>query len=380
MGQIEISNVINISVSEAGPGAGQYNTSNLALFTDDEPGLSFGSDSYKLYVSPAGVAEDFGSNSDTYKMALAVFSQQPNILANGGYLVVIPFLDGYETVETLDDAINRTKDLVQYFGIMATGILTEAAMLDAAAVVQTLNKVAFFVSQDPLDVEVSGMLDLLRQGGLTKSRGLYYGEGIEADALAFMAAYAGRGLSVNFSGSNTTQNMHLKTLSTILPDDTLDQTLLTKAKAAGVDVYASIQGVPKTLCSGKNKFFDQVYNLGWFVGALQIASFNVLAQVGTKIAQTEQGVGSLKSAQRQVCEQGVTNQYIASGSWNSPETFGDQEEFLENIAQRGYYIYSLPVALQSQADREDRKAPLIQIAIKEAGAIDSASIIINVNA
>ncbi len=378
--EIDITNVINISVSEAGPGAGRYNTSNLAIFSDEEYEESFGSSGYKLYVSPKGVGEDFGTDSKTYKMALAVFSQTPNILANSGYLVVIPFLDGYETVESLDEAIARTQDLVQYFGIMATGILTEEAMLAAAAAVQALNKIVFFVSDDPLDVEVAGMLDKLRSGGFTKSRGLYYGLDESNAALYMMAAYAGRGLSTNFAGSNTTQNMHLKTLNTIQPDDTLNQTLLTKAKAAGVDVYASIQGVSKTLCSGKNNFFDRVYNLGWFVGDLQIAGFNVLATVGTKISQTENGVDSLKSAYRRICEQGITNQYLAPGAWNSPETFGDQEEFLENITQRGYYIYSLPVALQSQADREDRKAPLVQIAVKEAGAIDSSTVIININA
>jgi hypothetical protein len=194
------------------------------------------------------------------------------------------------------------------------------------------------------------------------------------------SAYAGRGLSTNFSGSNTTQTMQLKDLIGITPDSSMTQTLYNKCQDAGVDVYASIQGVAKVLTSGANGFFDDVYNLQWFVIALQVAGFNCLAQSSTKIPQTENGVSALKSSYRAVCEQSVTNQFVAPGAWNSPVTFGSQADFVANIAQRGYYIFSVPVAQQSATDRADRKAPLIQIAIKLAGAVHSSTVIVNVNA
>ncbi len=195
-----------------------------------------------------------------------------------------------------------------------------------------------------------------------------------------MAAYAGRALSTNFSGSNTTQTMQLKTLTTILADSGLTQTLYTAAQVAGVDVYASFEGVPKVACSGANRFFDQAYNLGWIVGALQVAGFNALATSSNKVPQTEGGVATLKTAYRRVLEQGLSNAYIAPGTWTSSDTVGNQEDFLRNILERGYYIYSSPVALQPVSDREDRKAPLIQIALKEAGAIQSSSVLVNINA
>jgi hypothetical protein len=88
----------------------------------------------------------------------------------------------------------------------------------------------------------------------------------------------------------------------------------------------------------------------------------------------------LKNAYRAICEQAVVNQYAAPGTWNSSTTFGTQDDFLANIEQRGYYIYSAPVARQSQAAREARQAPLVQIAIKEAGAIHSSDVIVFVNA
>lgn len=472
---LELSNIINISVSEAGPGVGEYNTSNVALFSHEPFAESFGDNGFAIYKSPSQVAVDFGTASETYAQALAIFSQNPNILANDGYLVVIPFVEAIQhlafsgtaasgsfvinfdgdataaiawddtateiqdkiiagipslvgavvtgsiaaglnialngvygnaplititsntlmtitptaitilvtttqTGETLAAAITRTTPLVQYFAIIGSLIFIEADVLAAAAVVQALNKILVIVSRTEADIDPGGMIDLLRTGTLTKTRGLYYGGADDESALGFLAAYAGRGFSTNFDGSNTTQNMHLKSLSGVQPDPTMTQTILEKAQDAGADIYASFQGVPKTFCSGANKFFDQVYNLGWFVGALQVAGFNLLAQVGTKIVQTENGMNQLKNAYRQVCDQGVTNQYFAPGSWTSPNTFGNLENFFANIIQKGYYIFSGAISQQSPAARAARQAPLVQIAAKEAGAIDSSTVIVNINA
>lgn len=473
--ELELSNVVNVSVSEAPAGAGEYNTSNVALFTEEpyDAGV-FGSLGYMIALSPDTIGDAFGTDSKTYALAVSIFSQKPNILANNGYLVVIPFVievqhvafsglaasgtyelnfaadvtaainwndtavqiqakvrtltgledavvtgtaatslnitfNGYygnaalitvtnDTLQTsglasvtltvtqttagedLATAIARTKDLVQYFGLLTDNILIQADMLAAAAVVETLNKIAFYVSRTQADIEPGGMLDLLTTGSFHKNRGLYYGGATNLVALQYMAAYVGRALSTNFNGNNTTQSMHLKDLIGIQPDPTMTQTILNLAQDAGADCYVSLQGIPKVFTSGANHFFDQVYNLGWFVGAIQIALFNILAQTSTKIVQTEDGVGLLKNGVRKVCQQGTINQYLAPGQWNLPNTFGNQSDFFANIAQVGYYIYSLPISLQSQASREARESPLIQIAAKEAGAINSANVLISINA
>lgn len=378
---LPISNVTNVSIALAGTGVGKYNTSNVALFTEEVPILSFGTDLFKIFLEPSEVAKYFGTTSKTYKMSLALFGQQPNILNNGGYLVVIPMLlDGGVLDETLGEAVNRTMGLVQYFGIMSTLLAPiEATLLADAAVVQTLNKMAFTVSKTVADVDAAGLLDKLRSGGLYRTRGLLHPVANDIDALIMMASYVGRALSVNFTGSKTTMSMHLKDLSSVQPAP-IDQTLLNKCKAAGVDVYCSIQGVAKVFCTQGNRFFDRVYNMSAYIGDLQIAIFNVLATVGTKVSQTEQGVDILKSSVRDVCEQYVNNEFFAAGKWTDPTTFGNQKDFFDNISQRGYYIYSGPVAQQAQADREARHAPLIQVAGKEAGAIHDSNLIINLNA
>lgn len=96
--QLSITNVVNVSVSLSPLGLGEFNNSNIALFTREVPNESYGDDGFKIYVDPIDVATDFGSSSETYLMALGIFSQQPNILANNGYLTVILYEDTDDVV------------------------------------------------------------------------------------------------------------------------------------------------------------------------------------------------------------------------------------------------------------------------------------------
>lgn len=475
MSNLPFSEVVTVSVAQAPVGAGAYNTSNVGLFTAEIPANSFGSLGYALYLSPTQVGIDFGTNSVTYQQAVAIFSQQPNILLNGGYLVVMPFLNAVQHVvfpavaasgtfvlnfgmeasaainwndsasviqgklvaaftdvpgilvsgsiasqtlvvsfkgyygaaalmtvtsdslqtggaspitptvstttvgETLAAAITRTQGLIQYFAIMGSRIFSQADTLAAAAIVQTINAIALFASRTEADIQSGGTFDLLRTGTLTQSRGLYYGGATDLSALLFMAAYAGRAFSVVFDASLTTITMNLKQLSGIQPDPSMTVTIANEAATAGADIYVSLNGTPGVICNGANDYFDNQYNIQWFVGAVQVSEFNTLQQTSTKLPQTEGGMSLLKNSARQVCEQAVANGFLAPGSWTSSQFFGNQADFIANIAQRGYYIFSAPVSQQSQADRVARKAPLQQIAIKYAGAIQSASLLVIVN-
>lgn len=472
LGEIVLATIPTNTLETSGSIAITVTPTNVSLGWS---GLNLG---YSIYSSPTQVGVDFGTASNTFFMANAIFSQQPNILAGGGQLIVIlrevtqqtialsadptggaftleyngntttslsytsttaqiqaalqslpglteiqvtgsiqnelltvifngvygealtlsaptntlvigtvPVTITFDTTvvgESYGAAITRTQGLVQYFGVMPTETLTVIGQTDAlaaAAIILPLNLIGFNVSYNLADIEPGGMISLLTSGTFTNSRGLYYGDSSSngLNALTMMASYAGLALSVNFNGSNTTITMHLKTLLGVQPDSSMTQTVLNLAKTAGADCYVSIQGDPCVFTSGANKFFDQVYNLEWFLGALQVSAFNYLAQSATKVPQTEQGMDGLKGAERTVCNQAVTNQYCAPGTWTSPTTFGNQVLFLQNIQQYGYYIYSQPISQQLATARAARQSPLVQIAIKEAGAIQSSDIIVYVN-
>ena len=448
---LEITNVVNVSVVEAPLGLSDYKVNNIALFTKDTPvSVDFGD--YGVFVSAAAVGDEFGVDSDTYKIAVAGFSQQPNILAGGGSLAIIPFkkevatfsiadgstgyavndvltivqsgaegatlkvdtIDGDGTItgatlltagagysaavglattggsgtgatitiatvqdESLAEAIARMQDAVYFCGILSTDYGSNSTWEDLADSVQAYgDKMLFLPSATYTDV--AGAFTAIKDANNSRTRCLFH----SASALAskqFAAAYAFRGMSTNFDGSNTTLTMNLKPLVTITADDYITQTRYTQLAAAGVDSYVNTAGLGMATSFGANRYFDEVFNLIWFVGQLKVNGFNALRQVGGKVPQTEAGMQVLISAYRRACEQGIRNAYIAAGSWTSPETFGDQEAFLENIKQRGYYIYSIPVNQQDPTDREAREAPLLQNAVKQAGAIHSSNVLVYIN-
>ena len=71
---------------------------------------------------------------------------------------------------------------------------------------------------------------------------------------------------------------------------------------------------------------------------------------------------------------------MAPGTWNDPTTFGNPEDHIRNIAELGYFIYSVPISQQSQIDREARIAPSTYIACKDSGAIHSSDVTVYVEA
>jgi hypothetical protein len=370
---IDITNVISVSVQIPPAGLAPYSENNLVCFTKDTPVTPL-SGSYAVYASPSDVADQWGTGSAVYQAAVSVFSQSPNILTGGGLFIVIPMLN----LETLDDAIVRAKALVYFGGFSYTYSLASGEASDAAAVAESERKLFFLTSTDSADLlGPSGLFYEIQQAKLIHTRCLFHSASGQVAKMRW--AYAGRGMSVNFAASNTTLTMQLKQLTGVTADDGLTQTILTNAKAVGADVYANIAGRASVLSYGANSFFDDVYNLDWFVGALQVAGFNYLATTSTKIPQTELGMDGLKGALRQVCAQGVANQFIAPGTWTSPDTFGNPEDFKRNISDFGYYIYSSPVATQSPADRAARKSPPIQLGIKYAGAIHTSDVIVYIN-
>ena len=374
---LEISDIVNISVATPPVGLANFNVNNLGMFTTDPFLVNTDSDAYRAYTSLAQVGVDFGTGTETYAQASAVFSQTPNILNGNGTLIIFPRVSS----ESLATAIARCIPLVYFFGIIVSGSAFMPTNSDWKTLADTIqgygDKIWFLPSATSGDI--AGAFTAIQGAHDSHTRCLYYSTTDLASRL-FAAAYASRSLSTNFAASNGTLTMNLKQLNGIDSDAGITETVKGNCQTAGVDIYPSIGGVSAVMSFGANNFFDEVYNLLWFIGALQVAGFNLLQGVSGKVPQTEPGMSLLKQAYRSVCDQAVLNAYVAPGQWNSAEQFGNVTAMLSNILQVGYYIYSQPINLQAQADRVARKAPLVQIAIKQAGAIHSSTVVVNINA
>ena len=77
---------------------------------------------------------------------------------------------------------------------------------------------------------------------------------------------------------------------------------------------------------------------------------------------------------------GSNNGFLTPGAWPPASTvFGNTNDLFRNISDFGYYIFSSPVANLTLAQLQSRTAPLVQIAVLAAGAIQKVSIIVNVS-
>lgn len=278
--------------------------------------------------------------------------------------------------ETLLEAVARMGGAVGFVPFITSLEIEDDVLTATSNGVQAMDRI--FLHHFCSSADVPNIINTIASAGNKKTRCLLYTSNPQ-DANLYKAAYAGRAFSVNFNGSKTSQTMNLKQLATITQDNGINQTLFTQAQAAGADMYVSFEGVVSVVSSGGNDFFDNVYNDLALKFALEAGGFNFLRQTNTKVPQTEQGMNGLKAAYGVVLERFVRVGVIAAGSWTSSERFGDPEIFDDSVLDTGYYIYSLPITQQSAVEREAREAPLVQIAVKRAGAIHSSDVIVLVN-
>ena len=277
---------------------------------------------------------------------------------------------------TVAEAIAQVDSIAYVGGVLTTQYLENDAIVAAATALQNLDHVFFEATQSLKNISVLGAA--IKSATDTKTRLLAYSYAGAAGAKQAIATYAAVACSTNYSGNNTCLTMNLKTLSGIAADLNLNQTYFNAAKSNGVDIYGSTEGLSCVYSFDNGLYTDEATGQLWLKKTLEVSGFNYLRKTNTKIPQTESGMTGLKNAYEQRCQQGIRNGLIAPGAWNDSVPFGNPEDFLRNIEERGYYIYSIPVAEQQQAEREQRIAPVVQIAVKLSGAFHSSNVIVNI--
>ena len=488
---VPLSYTINVSITTAPAGLGEFNTNTVCLFTNEQP-LSV--EPYIWAVNAQDAINEYGTDSLTAKMAQALFTPVPNLRSGNGQVLIFPYtatdatpgstttvaitdsvitalklvfsgdltvtIDGtdytvseinfsqintvadivsilknqyldcdikivetnkiqftsrnygttsaitlkattagtgtdlygssyfdganqisvtgaVQTGTTLAEAIAQAEEVGYFGGVLTTQIMDNAGIEAAATAVQAKDHVYFEGIQSLKNIGTLG--GAIKAAGLKKTRLLAKtDEGAEVSKIA-VATYATIAQSSNYSGADTALTMNLKELTGIKPDGNINSTYYNLAKENGVDIYATTEGLSCVYSFDNGYYTDDATNLLWLKKAIEVAMFNVLRKTNTKIPQTETGVTSLKNAISNVFEQGVRNGVVGTGlEWNDSIPFGQPDDFQRNIKEKGYYIYSLPIAQQSQAEREERIAPLVQIAIKMSGAIHSSNVVVQV--
>ncbi|MBE0469594.1 MAG: DUF3383 family protein [Methyloprofundus sp.] len=282
---------------------------------------------------------------------------------------------GVIAAEAMVDAVDRLRAEAGVRGVMFIDTPTTSDVLALAEWSKANSVLIYDVFSNPanLVIDSNNVCWKIKLASLTTYRMLYS----KANNRKFAASYMSRTHTVNFNAENSALTMHMKELA--VPAEDYTETEITAAKRVGLDIYTTSKLTPIVLTSGSNDFVDNVYNFIGFVDALQTDLFNLLKQTGTKIPQTTRGVNQLVDQCEKTTRGFVRSGVFAPGAWSSPDSFGDLATFTRSILDKGFYFLAGALSDQPQSDRQARKSPVIQGAVKNAGAIHSADVIINLN-
>lgn len=266
----------------------------------------------------------------------------------------------------------------KFLGLMfADTSLTNAQHVAIASLIEADQRHIYgATSQEPQALDPTSTTDLLATFDALK---LKYSFAQYSSSSPYAAASMfGRLLTTDFNANNSTITLMYKQEPGIVPESlTSSQADAIQAKNGNVFVeYSNDTAIIQYGVTPSGIFIDSVYNSIWFQNRVQTDVYNLLYQSPTKIPQTDAGNALIAATIEAACDAAVNNGYLAPGVWNSGG-FGALRQ--GDTLAKGYYVYAPPIALQSQADREARKSVSFQVAAKEAGAIHTVDILVNVN-
>lgn len=193
-----------------------------------------------------------------------------------------------------------------------------------------------------------------------------------------VCSYLARILTTQWTGENTAITLMYKQEPGIEIEPLSSQNA-DALEGKSCNVYTGVANGAQIIeygTSSSGEFTDTIIGADALALDVQAALFNSLYTTPTKVPQTDPGMSILVTAASAVCARYVGNDYLAPGVWNAPG-FGTIKQ--GDTLPLGFYVYAPSIALQDEADRAARQAPLITIACKCAGAIHQASVLIMVN-
>lgn len=248
--------------------------------------------------------------------------------------------------------------------------LAVAGFLEAA----TPARVYGITSQDAGAKSAGSTTDLpylLKAGNYSRTFAQYS----STDAYAGAAVF-GLMFTVDFNGENTTKTLKFKVENGVTAE-TLTETEAAALKAKNCNVFVNYDNSTAIVQEGamaNGDFFDERHGLDWLQNRVQTDVFNRLYS-SPKIPQTNAGMNDIATTVAHACEAAVNNGLCAPGVWTGPALGVIKTG---QTLSKGYYVSMGDINLQSPADRAARKATVCQVALKLAGAVHYASVLINV--
>lgn len=375
---LPVSNVVNVDVIMSPVAATGRNFGALLILGTST--VIPVTERIRQYSAIEDIGDDFGVDSPEYEAATIFFSQspKPTLVYIGRWAKTLAEGEA-GAVETLLQAVNASLQYTNWYGlaIADSADLVEADVISVAAAIEasSLSRI-LAVTTDDVNVLVAGNTDNIGYKLKAAGYGRTFWQYSSSSKYAAISAF-GRAFTVNFTGNNTTITLKFKT------EPGVTYETLTTAQAAAIDAingnvyvyYANDTAIIQQGVMANGDFFDERHGLDWLQNYVQTNLYNLLYTSATKIPQTDAGVTRLMTNVEASLDQAVNNGLVAPGVWNGGPIGQIQSG---DTLTKGYYVYADAVSSQAQSDREARKSPVIQVAIKLAGAIHYGDVQINV--
>jgi hypothetical protein len=359
--------IVNVSPTAA-PLAGF----NLALIMGPSEVLTTTERVAEYHGADEMLTAGFTEYMPEYKAASLYFAQSPK---PSRVLVGLRYVDSNEpgNSETYAEALAAVRQKRDDWYMLLPTSVTESEIMTLAMTVEASKKVLFLtLTQEEVIEPAANIAKTLRD--LSFRRTLAQFSTVTPEAVSSIAGYVAGAASRT---ANSAFSLFAKKEPGVSPEPlTNDQLTVLKDQNTN---YCLERGLtyrnfePGKMVNGT--YFDEVLYLDMLADDIQTACLNLLAQ-NRKIPQTEEGMAQFYAEISATCQMYVTMGFLAPGVWKGP---GILALATGDTLSTGYFIQSEKIDAQSTADRENRIAPPIYVAVKFAGAVHSAIIQVDVN-
>ena len=372
-----LSQIVNISVSVTPLAAPRSNFNEVLIIG---PSTHISTETrLKLYTSLAGMLTDgFISTDHEYIAAQLFVGNLYNYFGTGAAFNLWVGTQGFG--ESCLQAIEacRAANSEWYIGIVCDAAQADHEAIAAWTETVTPATIYAFTTQDAAvpSNTAGNIFAFLQALGYTRTIGMYSTQSFYAMA-SLLGYVSGQNTLVGNGIANSSYTLKFKQLTGVTVEH-LTSAQITAIEGINGNVYLNYGNFYNVFEQGVmsgGRFFDEIVNLDMLSSRIQLAIMDLLYQ-NPKIPQTDGGVTTMIGSINQQCDVAVTTGFIAPGQWNGPTTLNLQTG---GTLPKGYLVQAQPISQQLEAARQARQSPPIYVAIKEAGAIHSVLITVNVN-
>lgn len=366
--------VVNIVVNLAAMSPAR-NKFNLALLMGDVGTVAdFADKRIVTYDSLTSMLQaGFTTEDRLYKAAALIFGQSKK-----PPLVAIGKIANKETpIKTIQSC--RQEDSEWYVGIYC-GDMTDTQLLEVQEFIEACTPstmFAFTTADNKAKAADGGIFGTIKSKGYRRIIGQYSTS--HKDAICAVIGWAMGAMSA--STINSAFTLAYKREVGVQAENymqTFTSNDLNNIKKNNGNVYINRGNYYDVFEEGRvgdGSWFDEIIYLDKFKNDMQLGIMSLLVNAN-KVPQTEAGMGRIKAALTEVCNDMNRVGFIQEGVWKGEELMALE---YGHVLPSGYLIQSEPMSDQAQAERDARNAPPIYVSLKLAGAIHHVTIQVDVN-